>query len=310
MQHIPVLLEACISLLAPSRGDRMLDVTVGLGGHAKALLTAAEGTLLVAMDADGENLSAAHRELQSFGERVILLHGNFRSLPHCLPADNRSFDIILADLGLSSPHIDDPSRGFTFREDAPLDMRYDRSEGMTAAMLLASVDRKRLATLFREHAELERAPKLADEIIARRRDRPVRTSRDLREVIAAVYGYRAESVFSQVFQALRIEVNDERRALDHLLAAVPALLEPGGRCAIISYHSLEDRSVKQAFRTLTEERRDPVTGVATGGTLFELLTKRPVRPGVAEVASNPRSRSARLRAIRKKELYTDLRSLV
>ncbi len=310
MQHVPVLLEACTSLLAPSRGDRMLDVTVGLGGHAKTLLAAAESTLLIAMDADAENLSAAQRELQPFGERVMLLHGNFRSLPYCLPAECRSFDIILADLGLSSPHVDDPSRGFTFREDAPLDMRYDRSEGMTTAMLLASVDRKRLVTLFRENAELERATQLADGIIARRRDRPVRTSRDLREVIAAVYGYRAEFVFSQVFQALRIEVNDERGALDHLLAAVPALLEPGGRCAIISYHSLEDRAVKQAFRTLAEERCDPVTGAATGGALFELLTKRPVRSGAAEAASNPRSRSARLRAIRRKELYTDSRSLV
>jgi 16S rRNA (cytosine1402-N4)-methyltransferase len=311
-RHTPVLLDVCLELLGPKEGDRILDVTLGLGGHSGAFLKMTNGkATLIGIDADEENLAEARKNLSSFEKSIVFIHSNFLHLPDCLPEEQRTFDCIFADLGLSSPHIDDPARGFTFQKDVPLDMRYDRSQGMTASMLLASLDRETLARIFRESGELPRAGTLADEIIERRRStQPVRTSGNLVEVATKVYGFKGQSFLPQLFQAIRIAVNNEIAALNHLLDLIPVLLAPGGRSAVISYHSLEDRLVKQFFRELTTGKRDLVTGATSEEAEFELLTKRAMRPDEKECRSNPRSRSACLRAIRKKNVYTHPRSLL
>ncbi len=279
----------------------MLDLTLGLGGHSEALLSAVNGNAsLLALDADPENIAVAKKRLEKFGSSVSIIHANFGSLPVCLPPNERTFDLIVADLGLSSPHIDDPTRGFTFRSEAPLDMRFDRSSGMTAAMLLASLDPEKLRKIFWEYGELPKVRRLVDEIVLRRAVSPVRTSADLVDVTNVVFGYKASGALPQIFQALRMAVNRETEVLRHMLDAAPQLLAPGGRMAIISYHSLEDRLVKCAFRSLLADVKDPMTGSAVKTSDFLPMTKKTITPSEEEIHDNPRSRSARLRAIQRR----------
>ncbi len=300
--HIPVLLSETIQILAPKASDRMLDLTLGLGGHSEALLNATDGKAsLVAVDTDAENIVMAKKRLEKFDSTVSIVHANFASLPDCLPSEQRTFDLILADLGLSSPHIDDSSRGFTFRADAPLDMRFDRSSGMTAAMLLASLDPESLRKIFWDYGELSKVRHLVDEIVRRRSDSPVRTSTQLVDVATQVFGFKAPAALPQIFQALRIAVNRETEVLRRMLEAAPLLLAPGGRMAIISYHSLEDRMVKSAFRLLSADAKDPITGSPSRVAKFLPITKKAVTPSNEEILGNPRSRSAKLRAIRRRE---------
>lgn len=235
---------------------------------------------------------------------MYLIHANFREIPDCLPESLCTFDVILADLGLSSPHIDSPERGFSFRGEGDLDMRFDQTRGMTAAMFIASVDRVKLRDAFNEYGEIPSAHRLADALISRRTDNPVRTSADLVEVTKEVYGYKANDHLPQIFQALRIAVNDEMGALKTLLREAPPLLKPGGRFAVMSYHSLEDRLVKQAMKALATDEKDLVTGAVSTQSGYDVLTAKPVSPGEKEISLNPRSRSARLRAIQKRLLYT------
>lgn len=303
LTHTPVLLKETLDLLSPQPGDRVFDVTLGLGGHSETILRRIGPTgSLVALDADAENIARSEERLSVFRDQCTIIHTNFVHLPDCLSEDQRQFDIILADLGLSSPHIDDPERGFTFRQDVPIDMRFDRSEGMTVAMLLASLDTGRLVTIFRDFGELPAARRFVDLIVGRRKNDPVRTSGDLSKVASQVYGYKALGYLPQIFQALRIAVNREVEALKRFLEIAPGLLMPGGRLAVISYHSLEDGLVKSSFRTLCASKKDPVTGSVFEGSAFGLLTKRPIRPDEEETKMNPRSRSARLRAISKRRL--------
>ncbi len=309
MLHIPVLLSETLALLSVENGDRILDVTLGLGGHSFAMMQVAEETgTLTALDADAENIASARDTLKAFGDHVTIVHANFNELPGCLPVGRREFDVVLADLGLSSPHIDEPSRGFTFRVDTPLDMRFDRSKGMTAAMLLASLDSSRLKEIFREWGEIPGSGRFVDAIVERRRDNPVRTTGELKSVAESVFGYKAATFLPQIFQALRIAVNRELDSLKILLDAVPLLLAPGGRFAVISYHSLEDALVKAVFRSLTTNIKDPMTGAAVTKCAFIPLTKKAVSPGDFEIGKNPRSRSARLRAIARRSVYTPDRS--
>lgn len=305
MRHTPVLLPEVLATLSPKPGEKALDVTLGLGGHAGAMLKAigAKGTL-VALDADTENLSAAREALAGLPGRSYFIHANFGEIPDCLPADEREFDIIFADLGLSSPHVDDPARGFTFREDSPLDMRYDQTNGQSAAMLLASADRGTLAAIFKDFGEIRGGHFLVDAIIGRRQGNPVRTSGGLKEAALEAFGRKGGDLLPQIFQALRIAVNRELESLEHLLETAPGLLRPGGRFAVLTYHSLEDRLVKQAFKNLTTPLRDEVTGADASVPDFALLTKKPVAPSDSEVHVNPRSRSALLRAIRRTSGYT------
>ncbi len=303
--HVSVLLAETLKLLAPCDGEAVLDCTLGLGGHSEALLKRiGQSGVLVGLDADPKNLEFARTRLQKFSLQTHLIHANFKDLPHCLPDNLRSFDMILADLGLSSPHIDVPERGFTFRANSELDMRFDQTSGMTAAMYIASVDRTTLRDVLQTYGEIPAAHRLTDALIARRADRPVRRSEDLVAVVENVYGFQAKNYLSQIFQALRIAVNDEMAALETVLREGPKLLKPAGRLAIISYHSLEDRLVKQAMKFLSTDVKDPITGAAATKAGFDLLTNKPIVPTEKEIHDNPRSRSARLRAIRKSLRYT------
>jgi 16S rRNA (cytosine1402-N4)-methyltransferase len=296
LTHIPVLLREVFEVLNPKPGEMVLDVTVGLGGHALGLLEkiGSEGKF-VGMDADAENLQYAASSTQ-YANNVRLIHANFRDLWKLQLGE---FDIIFADLGLSSPHLDDPCRGFTYAVDAPLDMRYDRTAGRTAADVLNKASEVTLRDIFQNLGELRQAASIAKEIVKARRSSSLMRSTDLRGVIGRVYGKRAKYFLPQVFQALRIAVNDELGALQALLAECPKMLSPGGRMGVISYHSLEDRTVKRAFRGLCTPQKHPFTGASISEPAFELLTKKPVVPSEGEIAQNPRARSAKFRAIRK-----------
>ncbi len=298
--HVPVLLTTVLDILLPSPGEKILDVTLGLGGHAEAFLSKVppNGTL-IGLDADATNLSVATERLKHFGDRFLPVRANFRELPDCLPADQRSFDVILADLGLSSPHLDDTARGFSFHGNAPLDMRFDQTRGMTAADLLNRSTKEELTFIFQEYGELPKTHRFVTAILAARDATPFETSSDLNILIDALYGHEAKFVYAQIYQALRIAVNDELGALKSLLEAASALLAPGGRLGVISYHSLEDRLVKHMFRALTTPQKDPTTGTISAEAKFVLLNKKMIVPESKEIEDNPRARSAKFRAIQK-----------
>lgn len=308
MKHDSVLLKETLELLSPQKGESVLDCTLGLGGHSEALLSAiGPKGFLVGIDADRTNLKFAQERLGQ-PDNAFFVHCNFSKIPDCLPEDHRTFDCILADLGLSSPHIDDTSRGFTFRSDAVLDMRYDRERGLMASHYIQSIDQKKLFTVLKEYGELPRVPALLRAILARRSSTRIRTSFDLVEVAKDVYRHDAKKFLPQIFQAVRIAVNDELSSLQHLLHVAPKLLKLGGRLVIISYHSLEDRPTKEAFKSLTKDTVDPLTGAVVETAEFSLLTKKPVKPTDDEIARNPRSRSAILRALSKKKVYDSPRT--
>jgi 16S rRNA (cytosine1402-N4)-methyltransferase len=299
-RHTPVLLKEVLETLTPQPGEQVLDVTLGLGGHAKAFLEATQpGGGLTAIDADTDNLEEAKRGLTQQGSRVTYYHGNFRGLPSlALP----HFDIIFADLGISSPHLDDPEKGFSFRFDGPLDMRLDRTQGQTAAELLMSSSKDALRKIFREYADLKEAHKVAailDDALHGKSPRPITTTTHLKALIEEAFGWRTPQVLPQVFQAIRIAVNDELGALQDFLDYSPTLLKPGGRLGIISFHSLEDRLVKQKFKDLVTLQKDEVTGQDIGHSPFEILTKKPLDPSEEECRMNPRARSAKFRALRR-----------
>lgn len=307
-EHTPVLPLEVVNLLRPKKEVKILDATIGLGGHARLLLEkAGQKASLIGLDADLNNLQQAKQSLSGF--TVQCVHANFSSLPECLPDQTLRFDFILADLGISSPHLDTPDRGFSFRFNAPLDMRLDQSAGQPASMLLSSLDRQSLLSIFRDFGEVHQAHKLADEVIRRRSASPVRTTFEFADAVRAAYGERVGgNILPQVFQALRIAVNKELNALETLLTVAPTLLEKDGVLAIISFHSLEDRMVKQAFKKLTIAEKDSLTGQDTMQPDFKLLTRKPILPSMEELERNSRSRSAVLRAIQRISSYTSLRS--
>ena len=305
--HEPVLLPESLELMGLFPNATVVDGTVGGGGHAVAILeqTAPDGRL-VGLDRDEEALAAAARRLAAYGQRVSLIHASFRRLARVL-ADLAipRVDGVLLDLGVSSPQLDRAERGFRFAEataDAtPLDMRMDRSDPTTAADLLARASVQQLESWLREYGELPGARRLAKAIVAARERAPLRTTRDLLAVIdsARVGGGRRHHPATLVFQALRIATNDEIGALDAGLEGAIESLAPGRRVAVIAYHSIEDRLVKNRFR---DEQRGcvcpPHTPVCACGRRARLrvLTRRAVRPAPEEVRANPRARSARLRA--------------
>jgi 16S rRNA (cytosine1402-N4)-methyltransferase len=306
-RHQPVLLAESLAVLAPGPGRLLVDGTVGDGGHAEAWLerSGPDGRLL-GLDRDAEALAEAAGRLAPFGGRVELVHASFRELAAVL-ADRgiARVDAILLDLGVSSHQLDEPRRGFRFGDGAggttPLDMRMDPSESASAAELLATAPEAQLADWFRRYGELPGAHRLARAIVERRADAPIRSAADLLRVIesAGVGRGRRHHPATLVFQALRIAVNDELAALDDVLDAAPKLLAAGGRLCVIAYHSLEDRIVKRKLQELERgcicPPRDPVCTCGRRPTLRR-LQRRPIRPSPAEVARNPRARSARLRA--------------
>jgi 16S rRNA (cytosine1402-N4)-methyltransferase len=301
-RHEPVLLAEVVELLAPWRGGRFLDCTVGLGGHAEAILEAGTlaGVELVGVDRDPMAIELARKRLSKFTGRVELVCGNFREISN-LVGSWAPFAGILADFGVSSLQLDVAERGFSFREEGPLDMRMD-PRSMPAAELVAKASEEELRNIFRDYGEEPEARRIARAIVAARKKKPLSTTRQLREVVCRAKRERRRGVdpATRVFQALRIAVNDELRAIDRLLDQAIELLAPDGRLVLISFHSLEDRRVKERLRELASGRRDPVTHqVESGSRRLELLTRRALRPSEEEVERNPRARSARLRAARR-----------
>jgi 16S rRNA (cytosine1402-N4)-methyltransferase len=284
--HEPVLLAETMELLAVRPGGLWIDGTVGLGGHAAAILerSAPDGRL-IGLDRDAEALAEAARRLERFGDRARLVHADHREIPAILAGD--APDGILLDLGVSSVQLDTAERGFSFQADGPLDMRMDRSQGRTAADVVNDLREDDLANVIYRFGEEPSSRRIARTIVDARLRSPIATTGELASLVRrSARRTRRPGLdpATRTFQALRIYVNREIEGLGTALADVARCLAPGGRFAVIAFHSLEDREVKQTFRGLANEG-------------FRLLTKKPVRPGDDEVRRNPRSRSARLRGL-------------
>ena len=306
--HRPVLPRETIEFLAAARGGLFVDGTVGLGGHSEAILEAASDARVIGIDRDTEALDYAKQRLAQFGDRFRTVHANFRDIERVLADDGESaIDGVLIDLGVSSLQLDSPGRGFSFRVDAPLDMRMDaEGGGTTAADLLQSLPEAEIARIIYEYGEERRSRRIAKRIVERReRGEPVATTKELADLVAKVVGYSKTAKVhpaTRTFQALRIAVNEELEALDHLVATAVDLLKPDGRFVAISFHSLEDRIIKRELRRLAGQCQcPPRLPVCSCGArrAVEVLTRRPVTPSAIEAEQNPRARSARLRAGRK-----------
>lgn len=259
-----MLLAETLQLLGPQRGGLYLDCTVGLGGHAEALLEAAETVRVIGIDRDPEALAVAERRLGRFAGRFRLYRARFAEATDVLRrAGEPAVTGLLADFGVSSLQLDEGRRGFSFRRDGPLDMRMGVGT-ITAADAVNQSSEEHLREIFREYGEERRARRIARAVVEARRERPIGTTAELREIVArAQGGFRGERRIdpaTRVFQALRIEVNRELEEIDSLLAQVERLLEPGGHLVMISYHSLEDRRVKHALRDRARGEVDPITG--------------------------------------------------
>jgi len=293
IEHQPVLLEEVMGFLAPSSSGIYCDATLGLGGHATAILerSSPDGRLL-GIDRDPEALERAATRLGNFGDRVRLIHGRFGSLRELLASEGVSaVDGCLVDLGVSSMHLDRPERGFSFRRAGPLDMRMDQSQGGTAADFLRRADVVEIESVLRDLGEERYARRIASAIVSTRDAEDLSTTGALAELIARVVPSRerGKDPATRTFQALRIAVNDELGEIERFMADAPGCLRPGGRLVVVSFHSLEDRIVKRRMRSLA-------SSAVTDGPRLRLLTKHVVVASDRERAANPRSRSAKLRA--------------
>jgi 16S rRNA (cytosine1402-N4)-methyltransferase len=318
-------------LLAPERGGLFADCTLGLGGHAEALLRRGERARLLGLDRDPQALQLAGERLRPFGERVRLVRARFSELAAALGEEALEGGV-LADLGVSSLQLELPERGFSLQHEGPLDMRMGGESGpsvseeggdtgggeeeevddgtgggevsLSAFDLVNEAPEGQLQQIFSEYGEERMARRIAQAIGKARVERPVRTTRELRELVYRAKGGRRKEgridSATRVFQALRIAVNDELRELERLLGEAVRLMRPDGRLVVISYHSLEDRLVKHRFKGWADPPRDPLTGrPREEERIVALLTKKALRPSEEEIAFNPRARSARLRAVRK-----------
>lgn len=306
--HRPVLYQEIIHFLSPHRGGYYIDATLGAGGHAWGILEASapDGRLL-GMDVDPQALQLAREKLSEFGSRAILVRASYTSLAEQMAAlEWTAVDGIVLDLGVSSMQLDTPQRGFSFQVDAPLDMRFDPDNPVRAGDLVNNLSEDELADVLFRYGEERRARRVARSIVAAR---PLETTRQLAQVVAQATSAGRPNMHpaTRTFQALRIAVNGELEALERTLPQAVSALEPQGRLAVISFHSLEDRIVKHYFR---QESQDcicpPRQPVCTCGhrAVIRLVTKRPVQPADSEVKENPRSRSARLRVAEKLTLMS------
>ena len=301
MKHDPVLLQETLEFLEPNRPDGVLvDATVGLGGHTEALLERHPEVRLVAIDRDPEALERSRQRLSRFANRVTFVRGRHESLIDILKQlDIASVSGLLADLGVSSMQLDDAARGFSFRFDGPLDMRMGE-ESRSAADLVNTLDEYELTTILRKYGEEPMARRISAAIVAAREEAPITTTTRLTEIIRSVKKSRPHEIdpSTLTFQALRIAANEELVGLDRFADDAVSVLEPGARVAVISFHSLEDRIVKRAFRRLEGECTCPPNMPVCGcgaKTLVKILTGRPVTASEEELQRNPRSRSAKLR---------------
>ena len=305
--HRPVLLKETLKYLVPERGGLFVDCTVGLGGHSEAILKSSPDTRILGLDLDPAALEYSRQRLAPFGERFRAVHANFREIETVLrEAGERDPNGVLVDLGVSSLQFDSAERGFSFRFDAPLDMRMDPQSGSTAADLLQQLPESEIARIIFEFGEERHSRRIARRIVERREQgRPVTTTAELAELVRSAVGSgRKQQIHpaTRTFQALRIAVNNELEGLGEFVETAIDLLAPDGRFAGISFHSLEDRILKRELRRLSGHCEcPPRLPVCSCGArkVVEVLTRRPVAPSDREIEENPRARSAKLRACRK-----------
>ncbi len=304
--HIPVLLQPVLTALQPDADHvtRVIDGTLGAGGHTRALLDAGVEHVM-SFDLDMQAIRIAQKNLQELGERAILRHSSYLTMQHEVEALGwDSVDGILLDLGLSSMQLDTPERGFAFRYDAPLDMRFDStSNNPTAEELVNSLSADELATIFYQYGEEKQSRLIARAIVAQR---PIETTQQLAnlvtEAIPAKYRRKLKiHPATQVFQALRIAVNRELEAVEAVLPIAVDLLRPGGRFAVITFHSLEDRIVKKAFKDMATEIVAPpgMASIEEKKAIIKLVNRKPIVANEEEIQANPRARSAKLRVVEK-----------
>lgn len=300
--HIPVLLDEVIDMMVPETGKTIVDGTLGGGGHTEAMLKA--GSKVIGVDQDDQALSYASERLADFGTNFTPLRGNFANLPQLLAdAGIGKVDGILVDIGVSSWQLDEAARGFSFSKEGPLDMRMNRSVGKTAADLVNTLSEQELRTIFYEYGEERAGSKLARRITERRESQEFTTTTDLADFIATVLPRRKGPSgkihpATRVFQALRIAVNDELGVLRQFLENAASLLNPGGRLLVITFHSLEDRMVKQFLKHASQaqiDRKEWPEPRPNPDFKYKLITRRPTTASDTEIQSNKRSRSAKLR---------------
>jgi 16S rRNA (cytosine1402-N4)-methyltransferase len=302
LTHQPVLLAEVLDALRPADGGFYVDGTFGRGGYAGAILDAARCTVL-AIDRDPQAIEAGRTLAGRHAGRLLLRHGRFGDMQRLVSAEVSAVDGVTLDLGVSSPQLDDPARGFSFRGDGPLDMRMDPSDGsLSAADLVNRLPERELADLIFRLGEEHKSRRVARAICEARGIAPIERTAQLAEIVRRAVGRAADGLdpATRTFQALRLAVNDELDELDRGLAAAERLLKPAGRLAVVAFHSLEDRAVKQFLRKRTGAEARPSrhapAASASAPASFRLLQTRAVRPGATEMAANPRARSARLRA--------------
>jgi 16S rRNA (cytosine1402-N4)-methyltransferase len=293
--HIPVLLQEAMHFLDVSREGIYVDCTIGLGGHAFEILRKNQEAEVVGFDIDERSLLMAKERLLPYAERVSLYHSDFRYLPD-LNLDFSRIRGVLLDLGISSYQLDSPERGFSFNLDGPLDMRMDFRNKTTAEKIVSKYSEKQLEHIFRGYGELRQAHRLAREIAHKRKLKPIETTKQLLEIVESVCRWRPQKgkthPAARVFQALRIEVNQELKGLSSFLDRIVSLVRQGTRIVAISFHSLEDRIIKHTFMNLSSSKEK--------SAYLEILTRKPVVPTQQEIAANFRARSAKLRCAERK----------
>lgn len=288
-QHLPVLADEVLSTLNPKQGERYLDLTAGYGGHASLIAEkVGEDGQLTLVDRDPSAIEVLAERFAG-DERVMIYQNDYLTASRALASAGAQFDCILADIGVSSPHLDNPDRGFSYRFDGPLDMRMDQSQELSAHYILNEWAEEQLTMILHDYGEVKGSKRVAYKLIEAR---PIETTNELAAIIKKCTSAKLHTkVLSQVFQALRIAVNDELGQLAHSLPLWHQLLAPGGRLCVISFHSLEDRIVKQYYAEHAGNRYD---------SDLKLLTKQAVTARNNEIVSNPRARSAKLRAVQRK----------
>jgi 16S rRNA (cytosine1402-N4)-methyltransferase len=298
--HLPVLLNEVLEVLQPAPGKLIFDGTLGGGGHTEALLQ--RGARVVAMDQDDEALRHAGERLKGYADQFCALKGNFRDFPQVLgEAGVTGLDGMLIDIGVSSRHLDAAERGFSFNKDGPLDMRMDTSGPITAADIVNTYDQGALEQILWKYGEENQARKIVKAILAERAKGAIKTTLQLADLISKVCPkYSKRHPATLTFQALRIETNQELAALEDFLAAAPKWLKPGGRMAVISFHSLEDRVVKHAFHRQSQvwlDRPEWPEPKRNPDCFYRLISRKPMEATENELSLNPRARSARLRGV-------------
>ena len=304
--HRPVLLQETLNFLEPERGGLFVDCTVGLGGHGEAILQASSETRVLGIDRDLSALAYSRQRLAIFGDRFKAVHANFFDIAEVLRDSVESDPAgILADLGVSSLQFDSAERGFSFRFDAPLDMRMDATRGSTAAELLSDLPEAEIARIIFEYGEERQSRRIARWIVEKREEgQPIATTRELADLVLRAVGgkWKQTHPATRTFQALRIAVNNELEGLPEFVEASVDLLKNNGRLVVITFHSLEDRIIKRELRRLSGHCQcPPRLPVCSCGArkVVEVMTRRPIISGNTELDENPRARSAKLRACRK-----------